>query len=513
MKKTISFAAKPLGLLSLDQELDLKISHDLLTKCFEIINTHPKFSELEKQKLAKILQKINNTLYQSSISQEKLDAVIQELKASVTAAEKDVPRFMAHYLKELELGLAGKSAYFRMNPTYLYLQKQKLKPQEVYAIDLGGSTLRLMQLKIKEGTAAPEIGFVREVALDKKFKTVKEVKVFFDLLAKELKQMLVEEKIDLNQKFKIGFAFSFNFEYLKNGETKLLAWSKGFSASDAVGKDPRQFMEQALINHGVNANLNVIANDAATTLVAGHELANADLSLIMGTSTNMAIELPKTKFKKEILPYKSRKMIVNLDSASWFYYDQEKFSTKFDSQIKDFKNKDNSYKLGKLYTGSHLGSLFGVLLKTVSNIKHQEHPLNSDPAFLGKLLSEISKLEVATKEQVNQLFTKYGLALEVPDNLTAEKIKELSLLLFERAALAAAVFIASTVKYLDPYLKKAHVVACDGSVYQHNPVYQKAIAAKLQAFGCEKVMVKNIENASSLGAALLACGIRNKLIK
>lgn len=451
-----------------------------------------------------MLQKINEVLCQSYINPEKLDAVIQELKASVAVAEKDTPRFIDHYLKELELGLAGKSAYFRMNTTYFSLKKQKVKPQEVYAIDLGGSTLRLLQLKIKEGKAQHEIGFVREVALDKKFKSVKEGAVFFDLLAKELKKMLAEEKIDLKQKLKMGFAFSFNFEYLKNGATKLLAWSKGFSASDAVGKDPRQLMQEALINNGINAKISVIANDAATTLVTGHELANADLSLIMGTSTNIAIEVDKTKFKKGILPYKSRKMIVNLDSASWFYYDQEKFSTKFDSQIKDFKNKDNSYKLGKLFTGSYLGSLFGFLLKKVSNIKHEEYPLNSDPAFLGKLLSEIAKLEAATKEQVNALFVKYNLALEVPDNVTAAKIKELSLLLFERAALAAAVFIVSTVKYLDPHLKKTHVVACDGSVYQHNPFYQKAIAAKLQAFGCEKVTIKNIENASGFGAALLA---------
>jgi hexokinase len=63
------------------------------------------------------------------------------------------------------------------------------------------------------------------------------------------------------------------------------------------------------------------------------------------------------------------------------------------------------------------------------------------------------------------------------------------------------------LRYLDPGLSREHVVAIDGSLYAHMPLYDAGIRAGLEAVlgpGAGRVTTSLIKDGSGIGAAIAA---------
>ena len=74
--------------------------------------------------------------------------------------------------------------------------------------------------------------------------------ILFDYVAERVKSFIEEKKI--TERTRLGFTFSFPVNYESISSGKLLRWSKDFSASGAVGKDPVMLLKEAFERKNVS---------------------------------------------------------------------------------------------------------------------------------------------------------------------------------------------------------------------------------------------------------------------
>ncbi|MFA5879619.1 MAG: hypothetical protein WC860_05535 [Candidatus Margulisiibacteriota bacterium] len=453
-----------------------------------------------------IQEKINDLKCQSIINPEKLEKVLKEVKSSFTISLPQIIRFLDNYKKEIELGILGKSKYFQMSPTYITFPENQIthkKTEEFFAIDFGGSTLRLLKMRL---FPKPELIFVKKVILDDKVKSIKNSHALFDYLAKQIKQMLEEEPNLSDAKLNVGFSFSYPLEYTAGNKTKILEWSKGFSAHDAIGQDPVVLFQTALAENKVNnLAIKAIANDAVTVLLSGYQNPDSDLGMIIGTSTNISLKLPVDKIKKSIGEYKNKEMIVVFDSSSRFSYADEDFFTRFDQEINGLVNADGTNRIGKLYSGNYLGNILRVILKHSTDIKNLDHLLFKNNDFLAKLLTDISLLgDLKIKSKLNSLFKEHKLDLKISDDASAKKLREISQLIIQRAGILASLFIIGAIKFIDPELSKFHTAVIDGSVFSKNKLFREQIYKTFAALNIKNITLQEVADGSGIGAGILS---------
>lgn len=462
---------------------------------------------------ADILSEIQHHFRYNLIHSDKLEYLHNELKSSFYISRENLQDLIDRFKIEIRNGLAGHSPYLKMLPTYLESSQIVVSNQSIqncFAIDLGGSTLRILKVNFLPPRATPQISFVKKFVLDRQVKAIKSSHALFDLFAKQIKTALIEAGASLNDPIKLGLTFSFPFTQLSAQKSKMIEWSKGFSAKDAIGEDPIELFETAFKENGLsNLSIQTIINDSTATLLSGSQDQFCDMGLIIGTSTNIAFQIPTQFIQKPINHYSKDNMIVVLESNSRFSYPNNPFFTRFDNEIDDLINTNGSQRIGKLFTGNYMGNLLTVLLKHAAVLPDKNHPLHTNNGFLAKLLTEI--LEMPDENilyQLNQLFTQYKLNITVETTEDAQKIKSICDLIIQRAAKIATAFIISTIQFMDPKMERFHSIAVDGSVFNNNAIFRDYMMKTLELFQVKNIAFKQINDGSGIGAAM-ASFIRN----
>ena len=85
---------------------------------------------------------------------------------------------------------------------------------------------------------------------DLKLKEKRSAMELFDCIAEVVAEFIEKEKI--TKKLPLGFTFSYPVKNLSLNSGELLRWTKGFQASDAVGKDPVTLLNAAFKRKGVS---------------------------------------------------------------------------------------------------------------------------------------------------------------------------------------------------------------------------------------------------------------------
>ncbi len=455
-----------------------------------------------------IYKKITNLPTTIYLNPLKIENVLTEISNHFKSIPAQKNELLMNFQKEIELGLAGKSTNFRMNPSYLNsesLKNQNPNNPELLAIDFGGSTLRIIKIDWSSKESTPKIIYNKSFLLDATIKNITKGEELFDIIAKKIKETLVTLRLD-KKTLHIGFAFSFPFEQISKNSVTLIEWAKGFKANNVIGKNPITFLEAALVNNGLsNVKISAVANDAVTNLIAGLQFSDCNISFIVGTSTNIAWEIPTKFITKKINHYNDKKIIVDFNSSSRLSYPEQQFANRFDLENPDMYNKDKTIRIGKLFTGNILGSSFRTILKHCTNIEKENHPLNNKNLYLSKLLTEITNLDNSLlKSKINYLFSVYKLDLQVQSEENAKKIKSIAELIVKRAGFLAATFMIGTVKFLDPSLTKPHTIAIDGSIFENNKLFCETIYQTFKEENIQNISLKQIKDGSGIGAAMLS---------
>lgn len=367
---------------------------------------------------------------------------------------------------------------------------------------------RVLKIKISPENPTPQIEFIKKINLDHKIKSINNANDLFNYFALKIKKTLEQTRDNNKPEIKMGFSLSYPFESYGLQNARLLLWVKDFSANDAIGKNPLELLEKALKNNQVNnVKITALANDTVASLINGIHQFKAEVAMVIGTSTNIAVSLPVSETKKPYGYYAFDKMIFNVQSASRISLPYEnKIMTKYDRTIPTMINSDGTEAIGKLFSGNYFSQIVKILLLNSSIILNKQHPLHNANLSLPNLFTEICELPINQnlKEQLNKLFAKNQLAIEVSNLEDAKKFHEICHLILKKASLLASCYLIGTIKYLDPELKKNHTVVIDGSVYIKNKLFREQINKILADMQINNINIKAVNDGSGIGAAILS---------
>lgn len=113
-------------------------------------------------------------------------------------------------------------------------------------------TSTLLFPDVKNGKADPD-EVQKHTVEELKLKEETEAEKLFDKVAKQVANFITEKSI--TKRLPLGFTFSFPTENFSLNSGKLLRWTKGFQAEDAIGKDPVQLLKDAFVREGVSIHV------------------------------------------------------------------------------------------------------------------------------------------------------------------------------------------------------------------------------------------------------------------
>ncbi|MCL1937948.1 MAG: hexokinase [Candidatus Azobacteroides sp.] len=379
--------------------------------------------------------------------------------------------------KRVEEGLSMENQEVQCIPTFIHPKTDNVNGQ-AFVLDLGGTNYRVASVDFKDGnpTIRPENGFKKDLSVMKNPSFTEE-----QLYAEQAN--LIRE-IKREDEIPVGYCFSYPAESLKDGDAKLLRWTKGVNipgmADKPIGKPLLEYLNKE--TRPKFKSIKVI-NDTVASLFAGLTKSDYDayIGLIVGTGTNMASFLPaenilkldKSEGFKGLLP-------VNLESGNF----KPPFLTHVDNIVDALSDKMGTQRFEKTVSGMYLGEL----LKAVFPADDFEKDFDAQ-----------------------KLTTMMG----YPDIYKEEHVK-VARQIYERSAKLVGASLAGLVLVLlshTPCIKRIRLIA-EGSLFwseDRKGLNYKAIVAitlreLLDSFNYKYVTVDidKMDNANLIGSAIAA---------
>ncbi|KAK9674625.1 hypothetical protein K7432_017084 [Basidiobolus ranarum] len=248
---------------------------------------------------------------------EKQTTALRELESQFNLPENKLREIVDSFIQAMKEGLEADGRNLAMIPTYVTGRPTGQETGSYLALDLGGTNFRVCQVDLKgngEFTIAQH-----KYALSHEHKTG-DGKLLFDFLAECVDDFITQrpEAESLRQAaiVPLGFTFSFPINQTAINRGKLLHWTKSFTATNVIGFDVAQLLQDALNRiHLSNIKVAALVNDTVGTLLAaGYAEPSTTCGVIFGTGTNTAYleridDIPKWKGTKE-----GAEMVVNMEA-------------------------------------------------------------------------------------------------------------------------------------------------------------------------------------------------------
>ncbi|KNA14450.1 hypothetical protein SOVF_107490 [Spinacia oleracea] len=386
-----------------------------------------------------------------------------------------------------------------------------------YALDLGGTNLRVMQVKL-QGNRTIDLK-AESYMVPPKIKTGKSHELF-DYIAEKVSHVFEMKEDDFEilpgKKRELGFTFSFPVHQTCINSGTLLNWTKDYDAPDAIGKDMVKELSKALEKRAIDVNVTALLNDTVGTLAGGRFYdKNVVAAVILGTGMNAAyVEQSDRIVKPYGLPPKSGQMVINTE---WGNFNSSLLPlTVYDRALDNDSPNHHKQLLEKMVSGRYLGEIVRrILLQLADDAalfgdsvppKLQQHyVLGTD------IVSAMHGDKSADLSVVGKCLEK---VLEI-SNVSLEK-KKVVVKICEIAATRGARLSAAAILAILKMLGKDKlanvgetVVAIDGSLFakyqEFKSCLQKTLAEELLDEQVSKmVLLKQFKDASGIGAAVVA---------
>lgn len=417
-----------------------------------------------------------------------------------------IKNIIRDFHSEMQKGLSGFESSLKMIPSFTDRAKGIEKGKYI-ALDLGGTNFRVIAVEL-DGRGGFTVSAVNKYAIDKQYMEGTGEQLF-DFIANCIKSFIEENKISSDKRLELAFTFSFPVEQTNIAAGKLLTWTKGFTASNVVGKDIVVLLNEALKRIGIeNLKVGALVNDTVGTLVAKSYTEPAcDIGVILGTGTNACYPEKVVNIKKwRGIPHKET-MIINIE---WGNFNKLPV-TVYDKNVDTDSPNPGYQRLEKMVSGMFLGEILRVLVcdlikrdlifqdERAFNIFHDHRSLKTEnmSLFEADNTDNLGDIEV--------FLTKIGIK-----NISLESkklLKHVSNLIFSRSAKLAAVSIAAVVLWMDPELKYKHIVGIDGSLFEKYPGYKEMmedVFENLFKNNAKNIILEQAKDGSGVGAAIIA---------
>lgn len=390
-----------------------------------------------------------------------------------------------------------------------------------YALDLGGTNFRALRVQLggKEGQVVDQE--FEEVSIPASLMSGT-TEQLFDYIASELATFVAKEGENFHQlpghQRELGFTFSFPVEHSSIASGTLIKWTKGFSISGTVGKDVVVALSEAMKRKGLDMRVAALVNDTVATLAGGRYWdQDVMVAVILGTGTNAcyvecAEAIPKWQGD---LP-KSGNMVINMEWGN--FWSSHLPMTEYDKAFDAESLNPGEQIFEKLISGMYLGEIVRrVLLRIAEEAALFGDTVPPNLALPFKLRTpDISAMHSDTSADFKVAGRILKDVLGIPySSLSARKIVvELCRIVAERGARLAGAGVVGILKKIgrdnvnEAAGKKRSVVAMDGGLYEHYPLFreylQNAVTELLGTKISESVVIDHSKDGSGIGAALLA---------
>ncbi|KAG0175435.1 glucokinase [Apophysomyces sp. BC1034] len=472
---------------------------------------------------ATIVTKIDGTPEQESY----LNEVIEQF----TIKPEQLDKICDHFVNEMNKGLKKENHTLAMIPSYVEGRLTGQEKGNFLALDLGGTNLRVVLVTLE--------GYGKYKTVSTKARVSDELKTgpmrnLCDYIADCIDTFLTEQGLeDQEAELSLGYTFSFPVLQSKINRGRLSTWTKGFSCSGAVGKDPVMLLQDALLRKHLPVKVSALVNDTVGTLLSNaYNKPDTLAGLILGTGANGAYiehmdKIEKWKAGKTTYP----EMIINMEFGAFDNERQVLPLTRFDNKLDRESINPHSQIFEKLISGMYLGEIARnvitdmmdreILFKPNGRYNSQSwsKEISRQWAFETAFMSNIEEDSTPdlsrTQEVLDSNFNLQGLTL--PELRIIKKVCEL---VGTRAAKLAATAIAGIVRHCN--VDESGVdIGIDGSLYEFYPSFESRIyeglADLLPQFTDirKSVRLGLAKDGSGVGAALTACvaGKMEEMIK
>lgn len=388
-----------------------------------------------------------------------------------------------------------------------------------YALDLGGTNFRVLRVQLGGKERRVVNQEFEEVSIPPSL-MVSTTKELFDYIASALASFVATEgeKFHLppGQKRELGFTFSFPVKQTSIDCGTLVNWTKGFSVSETIGKDVVAALSEALQRQGLDMRVAALINDTVGTL-AGGRYGDEDVmaAVILGTGTNACyVECVDAIPKGKELLQESGDMVINMEWGN--FWSSHLPVTEFDKAL-DVETLNPGYQLfEKLISGMYLGDIVRrVLLRMAEEASFFGDTIPPKLSIPFALRTpDMSAMHQDNSPNLEVVGNKLKSVFGIKTSLEKRKIvMKLCDTVTKRGARLAAAGIVGILQKIGRAgdgvtCKKRTVVAMDGGLYEHYPVFrqymQDAVTELLGSEASQMIAIDHSRDGSGIGAALLA---------
>jgi len=478
----------------------------------------------------------------------ELAKALKEIEGEFALDKELLNKTVKQMMWEFEKGLTehstpeNRDTFLPMIPTYIHNVPDGTETGTFLALDLGGTNLRVCEVTL--------LGNSKFTLRQEKFKVSDALKTgpaadLFDYIAESVGNFLStmdEGKKKAGEQLFLGFTFSFPVEQTALDKGKLITWTKGFEASNAIGHDVVQLLQDALDRKQVQVRCSALVNDTVGTLLSrAYQSGAALVGGIFGTGTNGAYVERMSVVKKPLpVPIDFEYMIINTE---WGAFDNERKVlrvTPYDNKLDRESINPRKQAFEKMVSGMYIGEVVrNVLLSLIDrnllfsgysskalNTHYgldtalmsaiENHPADAYKAGSRALNSssegEWSKCISTTKQTLTDTLQIPAQYITEQDCLVVRRVCEV---VGTRGARLSAVAIAAVVLQTGHDKKKEGKseyeqlqVGVDGSLVEFYPGFEVRLRhalADMVGEECEKyVEIGLAKDGSGIGAALTA---------
>uniref|UniRef100_A0A8C5HDT9 Hexokinase-2 n=1 Tax=Gouania willdenowi TaxID=441366 RepID=A0A8C5HDT9_GOUWI len=390
----------------------------------------------------------------------------------------------------------------KMLPTYVRSTPDGTEHGDFLALDLGGSSFRVLLVRIESGER-------NNVDMHHKIYSIPQE--FMQGTGDELFSHIVTCIADFLEymgmrgaSLPLGFTFSFPCHQSKLDEGILLQWTKGFKASGCEGQDV-----VTLLKEEFDLSFVAVVNDTVGTMMTcGYEDCQCEVGLIVGTGTNICYM--EEMQNVELVEGDDGRMCVNMEWGAFGENGElDDFCTKFDQEVDEFSNYPGKQRYEKMISGMYLGEIVrNVLIEFTAKglLFRGKDPerLRTRGIFETKFLSQIESDRLAMR-QIRSILQHLGLTGSTCDDSVL--VKEVCAVVSRRAAQLCGAGLAAVVEKIrqSRNLNQLSVtVGVDGTLYKRHPHFSSIMQETLQDLApqCQVTFHKS-EDGSGKGAALI----------
>ncbi|WRT67179.1 uncharacterized protein IL334_004145 [Kwoniella shivajii] len=443
-------------------------------------------------------------------------------------SDEKLKDIVTHFKDEMLGGLGEYGKDVAMVPSFVTGVPDGTEEGTFLALDLGGTNLRVCEVRL--------FGHNKFEMKQQKYKVSDELKegearVLFDYIADSVDAFLTEIGSDIsnNEPMHLGFTFSFPVEQTAIDAGKLLTWTKGFNARNAVGNDVVKLLQDAFDRKHIHVRCSAIVNDTVGTLLSrSYQSGPSLIGAIFGTGTNGAY-IDKTRTIKKLGESKIKEaeaggehagefMVVNTE---WGAFDNGRhclpisiFDNKLDRESINPRKQAFEKMVSGMYIGEITRNIFLHLIDaSVLFDGYSSKVLNTHYGYDASFVSGIEGAK--SDEEVKKLIiSQLGVESKLIEEDDIEIVKWGCRIVSDRACKLAACAIAAVVQHTgndkvpEGEEDKGVEVGVDGSVAEFLPNFSERVSEGLASLlgkeGGKRIRMGLAKDGSGVGAALTA---------